>query len=169
MRRFLLLFVCLILLSQFAAAEIIINKQPDEVYSLGDIIPIPTTVKSVTEISGIFEMDLICDGHETNFYKNGVSLAAGEEKKLEPSLVLMRNVIGELKGTCKIKSILGDEFKLTDEFEVSDLISIHPDFEQLEFNPGENTLLEGSAIKENGKDVNGFIEMEILDGNSSIR
>ena len=168
MRRFLLLFACLILLSQFAAAEIIINKQPDEIYSLGDIIPIPATVKSVTDISGIFEMNIICNGLEVNFYKNGVSLAAGEEKRLEPSLVLMRNVIGELKGTCKIKSILGDEFVLTDEFKVSDLIEIHPDFEQTEFDPGENTLIEGSSVKENGKDVNGFIEMEIIEGNNSI-
>lgn len=168
MRRLLLLFVCVILLSQFAAAEIIINKQPDEVYSLGDIIPIPTTVKSVTDISGIFQMNLICNGHETNFYKNGVSLASGEEKRLEPSLVLMKNVVGELKGTCKIKAILGIDFILTNEFEISDLISIQTDFEQIEFNPGENVLFEGSAVKENGKDVNGFIEMAIMDGNNSI-
>lgn len=168
MRRLLLLFACVILLSQFAAAEIIINKQPDEVYSLGDIIPMPTTIKSIIEISGIFQMNLICNGQEVNFYKNGVSLAAGEEKRLEPSLVLMRNVIGELKGTCKIKSILGEEFTLTEEFKVSDLIEIRPDFEQIEFNPGENVLLEGSAVKENGKDVNGFIKMAIMDGNDSI-
>lgn len=168
MGRFLLLFVCTILLSQFVVAEIIINKQPDEIYSLGDIIPVPATVKSVTDISGIFEMNIICNGLEINFYKNGVSLAAGEEKRLEPSLVLMRNVIGELKGTCKIKSILGDEFVLTDEFKVSDSIDVYPDFEQTEFNPGENTLIEGSSVKENGKDVNGFIEMEIVEGNNSI-
>ena len=168
MRRLLILFACLILLSQFAAAEIITNKQPDEIYSLGDIIPVPTTVKSIAEISGIFEMNLICNGLEINFYKNGVSLSAGEEKRLEPSLVLMRNVIGELKGTCKIKSILGEEFILTDEFKVSNSIDVYPDFEQSEFNPAENVLLEGSAVKENGKDVNGFIEMEILDGNNSI-
>jgi hypothetical protein len=168
MRRLLLLFACLILLIQFAAAEIIINKQPDEIYSLGDIIPIPATVKPVTDISGIFQMNLFCNGHETNFYKNGVSLAAGEEKQLEPSLVLMRNVIGELKGTCKIKAILGDDFVLTEEFKISDFIEIHLGFEQVEFNPGENVLLEGDAVKENGKDVNGFIEMEIRDGNNSI-
>ena len=168
MRKLVFLLACVILLSQFAAAEIIINQQPKEVYSLGNVIPVPTTIKSIIDISGIFQMDLICDGHEINFYKNGVSLASGEERRFEPSLVLTRNVIGELKGTCKIKSILGDDFVLTNEFKVSDFIEIRAEFEKLEFDPGENVLIEGGALKENGENVNGFIDLSIIEGNDSI-
>ncbi len=156
------------LLTQFTSAEIIINQQPKEIYSLGDIIPVPATVKSITDVSGIFQMNLICDGHEINFYKNGISLSSGEEKRLEPSLVLTRNVIGELKGTCKIKSLLGEDFTLTNEFKISDLINIQATLEKPEFNPGEYLVIEGDALKENGGDVNGFIELSIIQGNNSI-
>jgi hypothetical protein len=167
MRRTLLVLILGILLVQVISAEIIISQQPKEVYSLGDLISIPTTIKSTTDITGVFNMDLICSGHTVNFYKNGLSLSSGEEKKMDPSLVLTRNVIGELKGNCKIKAILGEDYVLTNEFRLSDLIDIRTNFEEVEFNPGDYLFIEGDAIKESGGDVNGFIELEMFSPNMS--
>ena len=38
---------------------------------------------------------------------------------------------------------------------------------QKEFNPGENTIIQGTSVKENGEDVNGFIEVGIVIENES--
>ncbi len=151
-----------ILLLSVVSAEIIINEQPQDVYNLGDIVSVPTTLKAVGEITGIFQMDLLCGGHQINFYKNGVSLKSGEEKNFDASIVLVKELIGELKGNCKIKAILGEDFILTREFKISDSLKITLDEEQKEFDPGEYIVIKGSAIKENNQDVNGFIDVEII-------
>jgi hypothetical protein len=58
-------------------------------------------------------------------------------------------------------------YLLTNEFKISNLIIIQPSTEQKEYEPGQNILIVGDATKENGQNVNGFIEMEILAGNST--
>lgn len=155
------LIVCLILTS-FISAEILINQQPKETYNLGDPISIPITIKTISGVSSIFEMNLLCQEKSINFYKNGIYLTAGEEKTIEASLILTKELIGTITGTCKIKGSLGQEYIVTDEFEISDLITIEPKKEILEFNPGENIIIQGSAYKKNGNDMNGFIELDIL-------
>lgn len=158
---FLLLFLPLI------SSEIIINQQIAEVYNLGEVITVLTTIKSPKNVAGFFQMDLICEGNQENFYKNGVSLAPGEEKKIEASLVLTKNIIGEMKGGCRIKAFLGEDFSLTNDFKISDSITIKTTFETLEFSPGEAITISGEASKENGKAVNGFIELSVIENNSS--
>ena len=160
MKRGLILLIGLILLTSFASADIIINIQPKEIYNLGDIIEVPTTIKTTKDITGNFKMDLICNGPIINFYKNGVKLAAGEEKKFDSSVVLTKDAIGSITGKCKIKASLGSEFVLTNEFRISDKLKIYLDIDQTEFNPGVSIFIEGSSIKENQKEVEGFIEIE---------
>ncbi len=168
MKRTIILLTLAILLLSLVSAEIIINEQPQEVYNLGDIVSIPTTIKAVADITGIFQMDLFCEGHQINFYKNGISLMSGEEKNFEASIVLVKEMINELKGECSIKAILREDYVLTREFQISNSLEIKIDEEQKEFNPGEIILVKGSAIKANGKDVNGFMDVEIvIAGNES--
>ncbi len=168
MKRVIILLIGLILLTSLISAEIIITQQPNEIYNLGDIVSIPVTIKSLSDISGSFQMDLICEGHQINFYRNGVGLLAGEEKRMESLLVLTKEMIGELKGDCKIKSGLKEEYILTNDFTISDLITIHITSEETEFEPGKSIIIKGGATKENGEDVNGFIELEIIADNSSL-
>ena len=162
MRRTILPLLLVILLLSPVSAGIIINEQPNAVYNLGDLVSIPTTIKAVGDISGSFQMDILCEGHQVNFYKNGVSLLAGEEKNFDPSVVLEKEVIGELKGICKIKAVLGEEYVLTEEFKISNFLTININEVAKEFAPGENIVIKGSALKENGKDVNGFIDAEVI-------
>ena len=148
-----------IIMISFASATIIINQQPKDLYNLGDTISIPVTIKSSVGVSGSFLMDLICNGHQVNFYKNGVGLSAGEEKEMKPFLVLTKNLIGELKGDCKIKGMFAGEYILTNDFKISNLINLQITSEETEFVPGESMLIEGGVLKENGEDVNGFIAL----------
>lgn len=161
-----LIFITLLVLS-FASAEMIINQQPEKIYNLGDSVVVPITVKTIAGVSGIFSMDLICSGKQINFYKNGVNLLPGEEKTMDASLVLTKELLGENVGTCKIKAILSTEYVLTNEFKISNILTIHPNTEKKEFEPGENILISGDVIKENGRVANGFIDLEIVVSNSS--
>jgi len=166
MRKIIVILLVLLFLP-LISSEIIINQQPQGVYNLGDVITITTTIKSPKSVAEFFQMDLICDGAQSNFYKNGLSLAPGEEKKIEASLVLTKSVIGEIKGNCTIKAFLGDDFSLTNNFKISDSITIKTTFEKIEFSPGETITVSGQATKENGKAVNGFIELSVIENNSS--
>lgn len=161
------LFLIIILSVYTVSAEILIIQQPSDIYNLGDVITLPVTIKTANDVTGVFKMSLLCAGHTNEFYVNGVSLESGEEKKFEASLVLTRNVIGELKGNCKIKASLGDEFALTKDFEISNTITINLEFEKTSFDPNEQIILEGSAVKANGQDVEGFIQLSIKELNNT--
>src|SRR3989338_11368368 len=119
-----ILILLLFLFLQLISSEIIINQQPQGVYNLGDVVTVAATIKTPKSVAGFFQMDLICEGNQENFYKNGASLSPGEEKKIEASLVLTKSVIGEMKGNCTIKAFLGNDFSLTNNFKISDSIAI---------------------------------------------
>ncbi len=161
-KRGLFILLSILIFTSLASAEIIIHNPPSEASNLGDSFSVISTIKSLKDATGIFYMDLICEGQEINFYKNGVSLSAGEEKRIESSLILSKSLIGEYKGKCVIKGIFGGEYSITNEFLISEHINLFPKKEQLEFNPGNSYLIEGNAIKENGQPANGFISLEII-------
>ena len=163
-----LFILALLLILPLASAEIIIHNQPNEIYNLGDSSSISVTVKSLTGATDIFEMNLICEGQIINFYKNGISLSAGEEKKIEASLIFTKNLIGKIKGTCVVKGIFGTEYVLTDKFTLSSHINLLPEMETTTFTPGGFALIKGNAVKENGEPANGFINLEIVAGADSI-
>ena len=157
MRKILTILTLTVFLISLASAEIIINQQPNEIYNLGDSISVPLTIRAAVDITG-------------NFYRNGISLDYGEDLILSPApaLVLTKDIIGTSKGDCKIKAILtGEEPILTEEFRISDLITIYIEERQVEFNPGEQLLVEGTAVKENGVDADGFIELTMAADNST--
>jgi hypothetical protein len=109
-------------------------------------------------------MNLLCQEKSINFYKNGISLASGGEKTIDASLILTKELIGTITGTCKIKGSLGQDYVITNEFEISDIITVEPKIEVVEFNPGQNIIIQGSAYKKNGNDAEGFINLNILSG-----
>jgi len=167
MRNLAIFSVLLLLMVSFLSAELILTEQPTGTYNLGDTVPVPAVVKTAAGISGILDMNLICNGQETNFYKNGVFLSPGEEKDFDASLFLAKQLIGESLGICTVKATLGEEYILTNDFEISDQISIKIRTEETEFLPEEDILIEGEAVKENGEFANGFIDVSITSENST--
>ncbi|MFH1325525.1 MAG: hypothetical protein ABIH49_02015 [archaeon] len=159
--------IFLFLMVSTVSAEIIFDQQPGEVYNLGDNFPVFVTLKPNVDVTGNFDMNLICNGQEVNFYKNPVIISAGEEKKIEAALILRKDFIGNLTGNCKIKAILGGDTAPTNQFKVSDMVEIILRTGKTEFNPGENILIEGDASKENNKGVNGFVDLAVMGENSA--
>ena len=166
-RIFFLLFFVMFFLSS-VSAEIIFKQQPNEVYNVGDSVSVPVVVKTLSDFSGVFEMNLICSGKEINFYKNGVGLFAGEEREMETTLVLVPEIVGVIVGNCKIKAIFGEESILSDEFRVSDLIICDSKISQNSVKPERSILIEGSAAKETGSSANGFLDLNVISSDSII-
>jgi len=167
MRKIIISLMFVILLTSIVSAEIIINQQPKELYNLEDIINIPIKIATSINLNNFFSMNLICNGKQTEIHKEYIVLSSGQEKQINPSIPLIKNFIGRSTGTCKIKSILGEEYVLTNEFKISDLIAITLKSEKIEFSPEENIVIEGEAIKANQELTEGFIELKMISGNSS--
>lgn len=168
MRKIIIPILLALICISFVSAEttIIFNEQPNEVYNLGDTIDLPVTIKTTSDVYGLFELNLLCGGSEISFYKNGVSLSTGQEKRMETSLILMKNLISTFKGKCKIKAILGEDYELTEEFKISDFLTIELSSEETDFEPEQEIIFEGYATKENTKQVNGFIELNLIQNSS---
>lgn len=174
MRKIFLALICVILLSSFVVAEetgsatITINKQPESIYNLGDSIRPSIAISSSERIQGDLKTDLICNGKMVKSYLTGIdiSLINGE---MRPQIVfpLIKEVIGFSKGTCLIKFSINDYYETTDDFKISDILSITLKSGEGEFKPEDEILVQGEATKENGELVNGFIEVEIFAGNNS--
>lgn len=167
MRNLAIFSILLLLVMSFLSADLILTEHPSGIYNLGDTISIPGVVKTAAGISGVLDMNLICNGQEINFYKNGIFLLPGEEKEIDASLILSKQILGEILGICTVKATLGEEYLLTNDFEVSNKISIEIRTEETEFSPEEEILIEGEAIKLNGEFANGFVDMSIVSENST--
>lgn len=161
-KEIVLTLVFSLMLISFASAEMIIDQQPSKVYNLGDSVNIPVTIKTIAGVSGTLSLDLLCGTKQINFYKNGINLLSGEEKTVEASLVLTKEIVGESTGTCKIKGVLGKEYFLTNEFKISNIIVIKPNTEENLFEPGQGIVIFGETVKENGQSAKGFIEAELI-------
>jgi ABC-type phosphate transport system auxiliary subunit len=158
-----IIFVTIALfLFSFASAEIIFTEEIDSLYNLGDVIEVPVTIKAFEEISGNLNIDLICNGTPINFYKNGIQLSTGQEKKIDSSIILIKNVIGNEKGICKIKAILNGEYALTKEFEISGKLNIDFSLWDFEFDVGDIISIEGLITRESKEKADGIVNVEIV-------
>src|SRR3989338_1869710 len=72
------------------SAEILVLQQPQNVYNYGDILSVPFKVKTTGNFAGNFDVNLICNGIQTNIYKNGLFLSPGEEKQIDAAALLMQ-------------------------------------------------------------------------------
>lgn len=167
MKKIINLTILAIFMISFASATIVIKQQPEGTYNLGDTVNLPVKITTVTDLSEVLTMSLICNGVENEIYKEYFVLSAGEEKQRSPSIPLIKEFIGRSTGLCKIKTSLGEEFELTDEFKISDKIEVTVKTENSEYSPGEIVIIEGYATKENQKPVKGFIRITLGNNDSS--
>ncbi len=169
MRKIIFSAILLIFLITTISADVIINQQPNDVYNLGDTLSIPIKITTLIDITNLFTINLICNGVETEVLKEYIVLSAGEETERSPQVPLMESVIGRPTGNCVLKAILGTEnFELTEEFTISDYIGISIREQKSEAAPGETIVLEGDAIKNNGKAVQGIGELTVIKDNESV-
>ncbi|MEK6945215.1 MAG: hypothetical protein AABW63_00280 [Nanoarchaeota archaeon] len=167
MRKLIILVILGVILVSSISAEIIFTVQPNSVYNLGEIIKAPLTIKTTQDVTGVLDVNLICGGKEVNFFRNGVTLSAGAEQKFDTSLILRKSFIGDLEGSCLIKAVIDNEYALTNNFKISSSINSQEVFSAQEISPGEPLVITGTATKESGASVEGFVQAEIKAPNST--
>lgn len=159
----------LILLVSFASAQIVFISQPHNLYNIGDIARLPVKIITITDLNDFFSIDLICNGIESQVYKQYLSLSSGSEKMINVSIPLITEFIGRSTGLCKMKANLGKDYLLTNKFKISNLIHINISLTKKEFKPGEQIIIEGNAVKENKDNVkNGLSNINVSFGNTSV-
>lgn len=104
-------------------------------------------------------MNLICGRNEINFYRNWISMSPGDEKEVSSSVQLAKELIGDLKGICKIKATIPKDYSFTNEFTISESVKVEAIVNKNNFNPEEEVIITGNATKESGSEFNGFIEI----------
>lgn len=143
----------------------LLKEQPRELYNLGEVIKIPIKVTTNLGIDEFFSLRLICNGLETEIHKQYIYLAPGEEQDIFIAIPLVTSFIGRATGTCIGKAIVGEDFLLTDEFVISNIITTVVDQAPERVAPRESIIIEGTAVKANGQNVDGFMSF-ILGGES---
>ena len=170
MKNILISTIFLIFLTSFLSATILVNTPISDVYNLGETINVPIKLSSETNIDTIeqLKVDLLCDGAQIKIHDGPEQLLGGEEKTIERVIPLIKPYIANSKNTCKIRISFGEDIKiLENEFEISDKINVVTKMVKSEFSPGEIMIIQGDALKENGKPVQGYIEISARITNSS--
>jgi hypothetical protein len=160
-------FFIIVALANFVSAEILISSVQD-VYNLGDEINVDATIKRSIETNDFFQLYLICEGNEWEFHKQYILLSPGEEKKININFVLLRDLVGASEGECVIKGTLGSEATLSEAFKLSNKLYLNYTIEKEEYNPGEDIIIMGNVVKENGQPVDGFIELNAIEENIRV-
>ena len=160
MRRILLLpllFVLLVSVLSIASANVIFG-QANSIYNLGDKLQISAVVKPSDAVNGFLELNLNCGNSSINFYRTYVSLDANEEKQISSEVPLNRFFVSQV-GACRIAASLGQEMSYSQDITISDKIDVILNSLTSEIMPGSEISVEGTAVKENGQNVEGFVNV----------
>jgi hypothetical protein len=156
-KRIVLTFLSFLILFSFVSAKISVNE-PLEVYNLGDSVPLTVTL-SPNNNDGWFTVELICGNRIEVLEKIiGKSFIAGEEQTRSLKIPLTSDYIGNITGDCKLRAAINDEEMETSDFKISNKVNLDAKLDGENYNPGEVALLTLTAVKENGRPLNGFLE-----------
>ena len=168
MKRVGLTLILALFLTSLVSADILITKNPESSYNLGDVIDVPVKVTTLGQINNFLRINLICNGAETEVYKEYILLNPGEEKESNIKFPLITNFTKISSGACSIKAILGEDFVLTDEFKISNTVTITIQEFDSEVAPGKSLFILADAKKSKGDNVEGFVEASITKDETEI-
>jgi len=157
-KRYIILLVLSLLIIPIASAEIIIT-QPSALYNMGDNFDITVTLAPNEETTDFLLLFLSCSGESIEMYRSPHSLAVGEKKDISFSTKLEPFLISDKQGLCHIQATYGGELQDSQEFSISNKIIIDFSLSKENGNPGETINAHGTATKENGQPLNGFVEI----------
>lgn len=159
-KRSVLTLLFLFFFCGLASATIEIT-QPLETYNFGDSIFVTVTLNPA-EVSGSFEINMICDASSVNLYKISPaegSFSANKEQKINHRIDLTKEFIGTLSGDCYIQSSLGQESVSSNHFLLTDVLNLNVKLDKYSYSPSESVIWTIDSTKANGRPLNGFVEV----------
>ncbi|MBT4135901.1 hypothetical protein HOD75_00885 [archaeon] len=142
-----------ILLSTNISARVYFS-QVDSIYNLGDVINNEITIDSFE--GGFLKVTLICDSGELSF-----NLLPDEEGVAKLGLPLTTVYIEDVSGNCYFTGEYDGDERQSSNFQISKKLDVSLNVDYLFANPGEKVMIEGSAKRLNGNNVNGDVEISI--------
>ncbi len=155
-----LILIISILFISLASATIQIT-QPLENYNFGDSIFTTVTVNP-SVVSGSFEINLVCENTTANVYKISPAesaFSAGVEQKINHKIILTKEYLGNVFGTCYLVASIGKEVVSSNSFSLSSDINLNVKTDKYSYEPGEAITITIDAVKANGKLLNGFVDV----------
>lgn len=153
------------------SAEIFIKSDlEDNIYNIEDEVGVNFSVERQGHLEGFVDVYLECGRSDFLTKREPISIN-GEKKTFSYSFS------ANIKGACilRIELLDNEEKRLETEeskgFRISDNIDVDYTFNKKEFSPGERININGTAIKDNGEDLEGFIQVssdEILDESTGV-
>ena len=154
-----LFFSFLILLPNVQA--IIVISETNEVYNLGDSLDVEIKTSFPEQLHGFLRVNLVCESPHL-IYFSPIILKANKEK-----ITSIEFPVSEALGSCSILAALEDntknelEYEESSELLLTDKININVSLNKEEFEPLETLEINGQAIKENGNEIDGQIDIFI--------
>ena len=161
MKRVLALLTLTLILTSVVSAEMLLKQQPKELYNLGEVVKIPIKITTNIGIDEFFSLKLICNGLETEVHKQYIYLTPAEEQDISIAIPLIASFIGRATGSCVARAEIGIDYLVTEEFTISNIITNTIEQFPKQVDPEESFIVEGTAIKENGKNVDGYISFTL--------
>ncbi len=155
-----LFIICLLAIS-IASAEIFIGQPSSSVYNIGDNLGINASLSSGVKKTDYLSASLVCSGKIVEIYRSAFSVQAGEQKNVDIEVGIEPGIIGDLRGECVIEVLYGNEKAVSRQFGITSGVDVDFDVEGVAFNPKENVIISGTAIKQNRQPLNGFIIIDI--------
>ncbi len=150
-----------LMLISLASADIILIQQPEDTYSMGDVINLPIKLTTLSSLNDFFALTILCNGQESQVHKEFISLSPGEEKQINSQIPLILSFTGRSTASCSLKASVGEVYLITNDFSISNSIIITLKEGRVAFNPGEDIIIEGDAKKANTKFVDGFVDLTL--------
>ena len=160
MKKVIFAFAIIVLLTSFVSSEIMLELSKTS-YSKGDVLSVPTIIKTNSGVNDFFYMSLICNGQEKEFHKEYVILSQGDERHISPAILLVADSIGDFNGICVVKAKLGEEIVLSKDITIDNKITMTVELKKTDYSPNEKVSISGHAEKTNGGSVNGYIDLTI--------
>jgi len=148
-------FFLILFLASTAQATISISD-PNDVYNLGDNLEVETEFSCTEQVQGFLKIVLLCGAEEKLIYFSPKTLETSTNK------VDVSFPINDPLGTCYVSVYMEDdknnklEEETTESFSITDKIDIDASLNKYEFEPSEDLKIEGTAIKENGENIDGI-------------
>lgn len=156
------LFVCMIILSTFSSANIIL-KEPEDLYNLGDKLYVSAD-GLIGSDTGNLNFNLVCDNFTVNLAKVSARAFSQEGdswgipyKYLTKEDLEIEN-ISSIIGSCQVIATLGENMAATKMFLITNDVYLNGNLDKSEYKPGEGITVSANIVKANGDLFNGFIE-----------
>ncbi|MCW8966571.1 MAG: hypothetical protein OQK82_07795 [Candidatus Pacearchaeota archaeon] len=150
------LVMIFLLMLPFCSSTIIFYDSFGDVYNVGDMFYVNFSVEALRDYTDFVEASLNCDGDDFVFFKKYYSFTQGEKRLFDSEFPL------SVSGDCAVEVSFDEEDKESRDFEISDDIEVSAEINALSFSPGETVSVSGEAVKENGEELEGYVEISFL-------